>query len=123
MAPELAAELLDRLEEFGLLDDAAFAEGFVNSRRTRKGRIALSRELRSKGVAEEIIDETLAPLDDAAQLETAVELLERNAWRFEGVDRRRNRARAFAFLARRGFPAGVAADALERADLPGTRGP
>ena len=49
---ELAARLLDRFEEVGLVDDQAFARAWVQSRQPGKGlaRRALAQELRRKGV-------------------------------------------------------------------------
>jgi regulatory protein len=107
-------EVLDRLARYRLVDDAAFAEAYVRTHGGRKGSIALRHDLRCKGVPEEAAESSLAPLDEETELANAASLLERNAWRFRTDDPRRGRARAFAFLARRGFPAEVAAEALER---------
>ncbi|HEX7004222.1 MAG TPA: regulatory protein RecX [Trueperaceae bacterium] len=112
-SPEVVAEVLGRLRRYRLVDDEAFAEAFVRTHAQRKGTLALRRELLRKGVPEEVAEESLVELDDAAQSATAAKLLERNAWRFRGSDPRRNRARAFAFLARRGFPSTVVMEALE----------
>jgi regulatory protein len=107
-------EVVERLARYRLVDDGAFAEAYVRSRSGRKGSIALRHELRRKGVPEEAADSSLAPLDEQTELANAVRLLARNAWRFRIEDARRGRARAFAFLARRGFPAEVSAAALEQ---------
>jgi regulatory protein len=107
-------EVLGRLARYRLVDDDAFAEAYVRTHGGRKGSIALRHELRRKGVPEEATESSLAPLDQETELANADRLLERNAWRFRTDDARRGRARAFAFLARRGFPAEVAAAALER---------
>lgn len=113
--PAVIERVLARLEELALVDDRAYAHGFVRSRRKRKGRLALRRELQHKGVGEDDIAAALDPLDHAAQLQTAEALLHKHRWRFAKDDPRKNRAKAFAFLARRGFPAEVAGAALERA--------
>src|SRR5690349_16392463 len=49
---DVSARVLDRLIEVGLLDDAAFAQEWVRSRRENsgKGKRALAAELRTKGV-------------------------------------------------------------------------
>jgi len=135
-----ADALLTRLAELGLLNDARFAERWVESRRGSRGRLALRTELRRKGVAAELVEQGLEPLSEAQQRAAATALLERFAWRYrpapaavgrpaaagpddgdsaraEAAARRRardrGRARAFAFLARRGFTPDVAGEAIE----------
>ena len=55
---DAAAEVLDRLGEVGLVDDAAFADEWVSSRQQRRhlSRSALRQELQRKGIAREQID-------------------------------------------------------------------
>ena len=113
-SPEVTDEVLVRLKRYGLVDDEAFAEAFVRSHSPRKGSLALRRDMRRKGVPEEVVERSIESLDEGSQLESARKLLERNAWRFRGADSRRNRSRAFAFLARRGFPVPLVMEALER---------
>jgi regulatory protein len=111
-APEVVTRVLERLGELRYLDDKGFAEGYVRSRRQRKGPLALRGELRRKGVAEAVADEALSALDPDAQLEAAGALLAKNAWRFASDDPRKAAAKAYAFLARRGFPPDIVREAL-----------
>ena len=115
--PEVVEQVMAKLEERKFVDDEGFADMYVRSRQKRKGRIALRRELYQKGVAEEIVDKTLEPLEAETQVETAAAILEKNAWRFRKGDRRKNHAKAYAFLARRGFTGDVVREALEQVDL------
>lgn len=115
-ASEVVDEVVVQLERYGLIDDEAFAEAFVRSHSPRKGSLALRRDMRSKGVPEEVVEGIIESLGETSQLESARKLLERNGWRFRGADTRRNRSRAFAFLARRGFPAAMVMEALERCE-------
>jgi len=59
---KLVARVAGELEERGYLDDAAFARAYVSDRlRLRpRGRRALERELRQKGVTGEVAEEALA---------------------------------------------------------------
>ncbi|HEX7022707.1 MAG TPA: regulatory protein RecX [Trueperaceae bacterium] len=114
---ETIEQVARRLEELKLVDDRAYAEMYVQSRRHRKGRIALRRELVRKGVPEPLIEAALAPLETEGQIEAALTVLEKEAWRFTKDDPRKNAAKAFAFLARRGFTSDVAKEALERSTL------
>jgi regulatory protein len=106
---EVVAEVLSRLKNLGYLDDGAFAETYLKSRARKKGALALRRELLHKGVPEEVAKAQLAQLSDEAQLEAALAVLAKEAWRFGG-----DRRKAYAFLARRGFPGEVVMAALER---------
>ena len=64
---EVATRLLDRFTEVGLIDDAAFARLWVESRQSSRGlaKRALSDELRRKGVDAEIVREAVDEVDPA----------------------------------------------------------
>src|SRR5690625_4418602 len=114
-APEVAERLLERLRDYGVVDDGEFASQFVAGRAARDGRIRLRGALLRKGVPEELVDSEITGLTDEGQEEAALRLLERNAWRFRrSDDQRRERARAWAFLARRGLPPDAVSAAVER---------
>ena len=111
-----ADELLARLEELGLVDDAAYAERFVEGRSATHGRFALRRDLLRRGVEEEVLTPHVEALSSEQQENAATELLRKNAWRYEPTDPpsgdddyersmwlRRAEAKARAFLGRRGF--------------------
>jgi regulatory protein len=121
-----AEALLVRLAELGLVNDRAFSERYVAARGRTRGRLAVSAELRRKGVAEELVERATEALSPERQREAAASLLQRFAWRYRpaapaGPDAareelealRRSRARAFAFLARRGFTPEIATHAVE----------
>ena len=107
-------DVIARLEELNYVDDAAYADMVIRDRRHRKGPIALRRDLLQKGVPEEIVDVKLADIDEDAQVAVAVEILSKEAWRFRG-DAARRRGKAYALLARRGFPSDVAVEAIDTA--------
>jgi regulatory protein len=106
---ELVEGAIARLVELGMLDDAAFARTWIESRdrvRPRGGR-TLRRELAVKGIEREVVDGTMdereAETPDA-DAEAARRLLERNARALARVaDPRARRERAYALLARHGF--------------------
>lgn len=100
--PEVVAAELHRLQESGLVDDAAFARAWVEEReqfRPRSPR-ALRQELRQKGLDEETISQAIAGIDPEA---SAYEAARARAARLGGLDYRQFRHRLGAFLARRGF--------------------
>ncbi|HET6765245.1 MAG TPA: regulatory protein RecX [Longimicrobiaceae bacterium] len=105
--PEVAAEVVDRLDEMKLVDDSAFAEMFVRDRvRLKpKGKRMLAQELRVRGVdadtARDAIDGVLERADSSE-----ADLARQAAAKWKpraGEEPRKARARLYAFLARRGF--------------------
>lgn len=110
-----AAAALARLADLELLDDARVGAAHVRGRAHRKGRLALARELARRGLDEATRETLLGELDDAQQREAAAGVLAKERWRFAASDPRANRAKAGAFLTRRGFPGDVVRDLVEDA--------
>lgn len=104
---DAAATVLDRFAEVGLIDDAAFAQEWVEGRGRRSGAGRLRQELRQKGVAEEHIAEAIGARDEGADLTNARELATRKAASMRGLDRVVRQRRLTAFLGRRGFSSAV----------------
>lgn len=94
---------LARLEELGYLDDRAFAESFVATRR-KYGPHKLRFLLKARGVPEEVVEEVLAAYGEEDSLEAALNVLRR-------YPRRQDKAKAVRFLQGRGFPLSVALEA------------
>jgi regulatory protein len=107
---DVATGVLDRLVEVGLLDDAAFAEQWVDSRHRHRGlgRRALSQELRRKGVDTETAGEAVAGLDAEAEREKAGELVRRRLPSMDRVEPQAAARRLVGMLARKGYGAGMA---------------
>ena len=96
--------LTSPLEQSGLLSDARFAESFVAARGARLGGLKLRHELKSRGIAAELIDAHVA--DDAqAEFERAREIWLRKFGRAPADAR--EYARQARFLASRGFVGSV----------------
>lgn len=111
---EVCEIVLGRLRDAGMVADAAFARGWVESRSASKprGRRALTVELRRKGISEEIIHEALAETDDESDLAYRAGL--RYAKRLTQADWNTFRERLTAFLGRRGFSYGTIAPQVRR---------
>ncbi len=116
---DVAATLLDRFEEVGLVDDSAFAASWVESRHRGRGlaRRALAHELRRKGVGDEVAREALGSIDEGAERDTARRLVERKLASVRGLDRQRAERRLVGMLARKGYGPDVALGVV-RAALP-----
>ncbi len=106
---DLAERLLDRFQEVGLVDDAAFARAWVQSRQSGKGlaRRALAEELRRKGIEDDTARSALAEVDPDDEVEAARGLVRRKLRTTAGLHRDVAVRRLTGMLARRGYPAGV----------------
>ena len=72
--PEEVAQVMQGLDERGLLSDERFAESYVRAKAARLGKGRLAQELARKGVAREIIAEALAGADAENELGRAREV-------------------------------------------------
>jgi regulatory protein len=109
VAPEAAEAVLARYTDVGLIDDAAFARAWVESRHNSRGlsRRSLSAELRRQGVPAEEIREAVGTLDPGQETATARRLVERKMAGTRGQPAEVRVRRAAGTLARKGYPPGL----------------
>lgn len=114
---ELAGELLDRFTEVGLIDDAAFARQWVESRHRSRGLapMALRQELRRKGVDDEDAKVALEQIDEDDQRVAARALVDKKLRSTSGLDRQVATRRLAGMLARKGYSAGLAFSVVREA--------
>jgi regulatory protein len=107
---EDASAVLERYDEVGMIDDAAFARAWVTTRHHGRGlaRGALARELRQRGVDSEAIAPALDELDEGAEARMARDLVARRMRSMTGVSPDAAFRRLVSMLARKGYPAGLA---------------
>jgi regulatory protein len=113
---DVSRRVLDRLAQVGLVDDADFAEQWVQSRRVNagKGKRALAAELRTKGVENDVITAVLDGIDAGAERERAEQLV-RDKLRRERLgddDDAKVMRRLVGMLARRGYGQSMAVDVV-----------
>jgi regulatory protein len=108
--PDVAEQVLGRLDEVGLIDDAAFAEVWVRSRHNFQGlsRRALAMELRRKGVADESAAEALAAVDSEAEEDRARQLVRKRLRVLANADEPTKIRKLVGMLARKGYAEGLA---------------
>jgi regulatory protein len=107
---------IERVRNWGYLDDADFARRWVDNRleyRPRSKRM-LELELRQKGVDRETIETTMEETD-IDEVAAATELARKAAAKMSGLDPAVARRRITGQLARRGFDYGTIRSALEHA--------
>jgi regulatory protein len=104
---EAVASALDRLEAVGLVDDAAFASAYAESRAGRGVDAgAITRELRGRGVDPQLAAQaagTAAPPDE--QAERCRQVAAAKLARMDGLSPDVQFRRLAAYLDRRGYPA------------------
>jgi regulatory protein len=97
---------LERAARFGLLDDAAFAQRYVQTRSARgRGPARLTRDLLSMGVDRTLIDRAIAEewSEDSDKTSMPLALARKRASQLRDLPRQTKRRRVVAYLARRGF--------------------
>ncbi len=125
ISDDVAADILERYSEVGMVDDRAFARAWVTSRHHGKGLAgrALAGELRRKGVQPDAIGEALDELGQDTEARTARELVERKLRGGRGGSPEATMRRLVGMLARKGYPPALAfrvvRDAMATEDLAG----
>lgn len=116
ISAQVAEQVLNRYDEVGMIDDAAFARAWVTSRHAGRGlaRRALATELRQRGVDADVAREALGELDEETEAATARALAERKLRSAAGPPEAVFR-RVVGMLARKGYPPGVAIRAVKDA--------
>ena len=107
--PEIAESVLDSLELQGLLNDLEFAQQWVESRRRQK-KLSIGviiQELRTKGVAADIIDEVTEGTDTNQEYQMAFDLAHRKYRSCAHLDHEVIRRRIHGLLARKGFSSDI----------------
>ena len=106
---EAAEAILARFADAGLVDDAAFARAWVESRHYSQGlsRRSLSAELRRRGIDTEEIREAVDTLDPEREVATARRLAERKMAGSRGQPAEVRARRTASMLARKGYPPGL----------------
>jgi regulatory protein len=115
--PEAVEAALERAAQAGLLDDAAYARQYVQSRAARgRGPARVARDLQALGVPRPLIDTAVAaewpdPSDATASAEAVAV---RRATQLKGLPPEVRRRRLLAYLGRRGFSGSAVSDIVRR---------
>ena len=98
-------KLFNRLNRLELLNDSKFASWWVEQRVQFKfkSKKELKYELRQKGIDKNVIDNALGKAD-VNEEELAKKLFEKNKYKWQKYELQQQKEKAFAFLARKGFP-------------------
>ena len=114
LTPEELADVLDSLEQCGALSPARVVEQVIHMRKSRFGSQRIVRELREKGIAENLIAAALPNIKEAEQLNA------HEVWRKKfgaSPANAKEFGRQMRFLRSRGFAAETINRMLRHADM------
>ncbi|PZF79773.1 RecX family transcriptional regulator [Jiangella anatolica] len=126
---EVRDGVLDRFADVGLVDDAAYAKAWVESRHSGRGlaRRALGYELRKRGVEPAVAHDAVQSVDPEQEAATARALVDARLPSTRRLDPVARTRRLTGLLARKGYPPGLAfrvvrealeSDGVDGMDLP-----
>ena len=109
VSADVAAAVLDRMTEVGLVDDEAYAQMLVRSQQAGRGlaKRALARELRTKGIDDDLAEKTLASIGDAEEHDRARALVDKKLRAMHGLGIEVQTRRLAGMLARKGYSPGL----------------
>jgi regulatory protein len=114
---DVAEAVLGRFAEAGLIDDAAFARAWVETRHRGRGlaRRALSAELRQRGVAAEEVRAAVGTLGPQDEIATARQLVAKRVAATRGRPLPARVRHLVGVLARKGYSAGLSYQVVREA--------
>ena len=115
--PRISAEVLDRLEAAGVIDDAAYAARLARTRFAEKGaaRRAIAEELRRKGLGERDVTAALNQINSDDEDAAALNLARKKLISTRHLPWEVRRRRTAAMLGRKGYSRDMTMRAIEDA--------
>lgn len=107
-------EVIEKLKEQGLIDDKKFVDLYIKDRLLLKpkGAKMLKKELKAKGIKDDLIDDYFQK-NNIDEEKIAKELLKKRWSRFQNIDIKKTKEKAFRFLLSRGFSYEIAKKTIE----------
>ncbi|MGC9048857.1 MAG: regulatory protein RecX [Patescibacteria group bacterium] len=105
-APKIIQQTIQRIKELGYLNDEKFACLFIEMRKAGrpKGKFAIQRDLKQKGIDEEIIKKTLRKFyPENEEIEKALNLAKKKVKTYGQIPQQKIYQKLANFLAGRGF--------------------
>lgn len=110
---EIIEKTIEYFKEIELVNDRVFAQKWISFRLNKPfGFTRIKKELKEKGVEEDIVHEELAKVDDYQELDVVKRIIERRGKIYKGIDKNKLKQRLFGYLIRRGFSSGSVYKAL-----------
>ena len=114
---DIVEQVLGRMADVGLVNDAEYAAMFVRSKRASRGLAprVLAQELRQRGVDAEIIETELSAISPSDDRELALSLVTKKLASMARFDKETRTRRLTSMLVRKGFGPGLAFDVVREA--------
>lgn len=111
---DIADAVLNELELQGLLNDLEFANIWSESRQRQKklSKRVIAGELRTKGVAQDIINEVIEKINDDLEYQTAYTLAEKKFRSIKHLEPEKIYSRIAGTLSRKGFSTGLTSEII-----------
>ena len=104
IAPDITLKVIDYLESSGMVDDAAFARLWLQSRLSRYGMRRLLRELEQKGISrEQVVLSGFPGQEDYDEITVARQIARKRCGVYKGINPLKQKKRLSDYLIRRGF--------------------
>jgi len=115
-SPELSQETINFLKDKEFIDDRVFARGWVASRLKRPfGLRKIKQELVQKGLAKEIIDDSLAQAKEHYNESQIVnQLAQQRFSKLKNIEPLKAKARVYGYLIRRGFAVDIVSEIIRK---------
>ncbi len=113
--PAVIGYVVEKLREYGFVNDSEYAEAYTESAAKRKGGRLIRMELKNKGLSEDAIDSAVSGLDSKQEEETAARLLEKYM-RGKTADKQ-TLQKAYRHLMGKGFDYETVKESLSKYDL------
>jgi regulatory protein len=109
VSADVASAVLDRMTEVGLVDDEAYAQMLVRTQQAGRGlaKRAIARELRTKGIDDDLARQALASIADADERDRARALVDKKLKPMHGLAVQVQTRRLAGMLARKGYSPGL----------------
>ena len=113
-SPDIIQQTVEYFKKIGAINDQQFAIGWIRSRLNKPlGAYRIGRELRQKGIDDDMIAATLADASQDYDEDAAVvSLAQKRLKKYKAIDPLAARRRLYGYLARRGFSNGAIMKAL-----------
>ncbi|MGE5402065.1 MAG: regulatory protein RecX [Ignavibacteriales bacterium] len=120
---DIVASVLKELKDNNYLDDELFAREYTDERINKKsiGPNRVRLELKSKGVASEVIDRIMQDKAGSPDSESAYQLVQKKlqSSKYKDLDKRKLSQKLYAFLLSRGFDFDVIKEVVNKSIQPG----
>ena len=104
-------DAVQKLKEYGYIDDKVYAENYIKTYKDKKGKIKLKFDLLSKGVAADVIEEALQEFVDEDEQYAACEKLLKKYVKNKSQDIKL-KSKAYAHLFSKGFSGDIISRAI-----------